>query len=410
MVVAGIVGIAAPPKAKKGLLDIHTLDLSRNRVPLSGAWAFFDNQLVTPTQAFDQSHPRYIEFPQTWNKVRPSGSGTGYATYALKVLASPDEKSLAMEFPQIYSSYTLWVNEKIVAQNGRVGTTVSEVVPQWMPQTVSFSNPGDTMRIALQIANFQHHTGGSKDPIYLASSELLQLQRSTSVTATIVESIVLTLLGVGFLLTYLFTEKKAVILYFALLCFTWALRAGFSNMYVFISFMPDFDWNTMIRIEYITLFLTMTWAIMFLSLVFPKEQSRIVKALLAGVNVLFIVYASLSTPLSFTKWLPVYLGTSAALLVFGGYVILRAWVNQRIGSTYLAFSIFLALVVFSYDVFSYKGYFDYNPLLFSICYIIIFSLMSVVLLLHLNIIKSKDKAVAMLTYKDLYKNNDITIK
>jgi hypothetical protein len=400
----------APPKAKEGVLDIHTLDLSRNRVALSGAWRFFDNELVSPAHVFAEPPMRYVEFPQTWNNVRTSDSGLGYATYGLKVIASKDEKSLALEFPQIYSSYVLWVNDKVVAQNGRVGTTMSEVVPQWMPQTVSFSNPGDTLRIVLQIANFQHHTGGSKDPIYLASSELLQLQRSTSVTANLVESITLALIGVGFLLTFIFTEKKAVILYFALLCLTWALRVGFSNLYIFISFMPDFDWNTMIRIEYITLFLTMTWAILFLSRVFPKEESRIVKALLIGVNVLFIIYACISTPLAFTKWLPVYLGTSGALLVFGAYVVLRAWVNQRMGSTHLAFSIILALVVFSYDVFSYKGYFDYNALLFSICYIIIFSLMSIVLLLHLNIIKSKEKSVSILTYKDLYKNNDIPVK
>ncbi len=410
LILGAVAASAAPPKAKEGILDIHSLDLGENRVALSGAWIFLDNQLVSPEHVFNQSLTRYGEFPQTWNKSRTSGSGQGYATYGLKVVASGDEKSLALELPQIYSSYILWINGRVVAQNGRIGTTASEVVPQWMPQTVSFTNPGDTLRVVLQIANFQHHTGGSKDPIYLASSELLELQRSTSVSANLVESIVLTLIAVGFLFTFIFTEKKAIILYFALLCFTWALRVGFSNLYIFISFMPDFDWTTMIRIEYITLFLTMIWAILFLSLVFPKEESRILKALLVGVNVLFIAYALLSTPLAFTQWLPVYLGTSAVLLVFGVYVVLRAWVNQRMGSTHLAVSIILALLVFSYDVFAYKGYFDYNPLLFSVCYIIIFSLMSVVLLLHLNIIKSKEKSVSILTYKDLYKNNDLTIK
>jgi hypothetical protein len=410
LVFTGSASLAAPPKAIKGVLDIHTLDLNRNRVALSGAWIFIDNQLVSPAHVFDPSNERHVEFPQTWNNARASRSGVGYATYGLKVVTSPDDKSLALEFPQIYSSYVLWVNDKIIAQNGRVAMSESEVVPQWMPQTVSFSNPGDTIRIVLQIANFQHHTGGSKDPIYLASSDLLQLQRSTSVTATLIESIVLGLIGVGFLLTFLFTEKKRVILYFALLCLTWALRAGFSNMYIFISFMPDFDWNTMIRIEYITLFMTMMWAILFLSRVFPKEESRIVKALLVGVNVLFIAYALLATPLAFTKWLPVYLSASGVLLIFAAYVILRAWVNQRMGSTHLAFSVLLAVIVFGYDVFSYKGYFDYNPVLFSVCYVIIFSLMSVVLLLHLNIIKSKEKSVSILTYKDLYKNNDVGVK
>lgn len=410
LLIPGIRVNADPLSAKEGILDVHTLDLSRNRVSLSGGWIFWDNQLVSPEHVFNQENPRFVQFPSPWNKVRASGNGIGFATYGLKVVAPPEAKSLALEIPQIYSSYILWVNDQIVAQNGRVGTTASETIPQWMPQTVSFTNPGDTIRIVLQIANFHHHTGGSKDPIYLAASDLLQLQRSTSVTANLIESCVLTLIAIGFLLTYFMGERKAVILFFALLCFTWALRVGFSNLYIFISFMPDFNWNAMIRIEYITLFLTMIWAILFLSLVFPREESRIVKSLLVGVNVLFTAYALLATPLAFTKWLPVYLSTSAALLLFGVYVVLRAWVNQRIGSTHVAVSIFLALLVFGYDVFAFKGYFDYNPLLFSVCYIIIFSLMSVVLLLHLNILKGKEKARSILTYQDLYKNNDLTVK
>lgn len=401
---------ANPMSAKEGVLDVHTLDLSKNRVSLAGGWIFWDNQLVSSEHVFNQENPRFVQFPSPWNKVRASGNGIGFATYGLKVVAPPEAKSLALEIPQIYSSYTLWVNDQIIAQNGRVGTTATESIPQWMPQTVSFTNPGDTIRIVLQIANFHHHTGGSKDPIYLATSDLLQLQRSTSVTANLIESCVLTLIAIGFLLTFLLGERKAVILFFALLCITWALRVGFSNLYIFIAFMPDFNWNAMIRIEYITLFLTMIWAILFLSLVFPREESRIIKSLLVGVNVLFTAYALLATPLAFTKWLPVYLSTSAALLLFGVYVVLRAWVNQRIGSTHVAVSIFLALLVFGYDVFAFKGYFDYNPLLFSVCYIIIFSLMSVVLLLHLNILKGKEKARSILTYQDLYKNNDLTVK
>ena len=56
----------------------------------------------------------------------------------------------------------------------------------------------------------------------------------------------------------------------------------------------------------------------------------------------------------------------------------------------------------------YEGVFGYNPLIFSAGYITIFSLMGIVLLVHLHVIKSSRKSISKLTYKDLYKNSDPT--
>ncbi len=331
--------------------------------------------------------------------------GSGYSTYALSVRVPADVRSLALEIPQIYSSYSLWVNKRLMAVNGRVGKSQEETVPQWMHQTVSFENPGDTLTLVLQIANFHHHLGGSKDPIYLGSSELLQSYRSMAVASNLIESGILALIAVGFLIIYLWMEKKRVIMYFALLCLTWSVRVGFSNLYVFISFLPDFNWHLMIWIEYTTLFLTMIWAILFLSRLFSKEENKIIRYLLVGSNCFFIAFTTLSSPVSFTRWIPVYLTSCGILLVYGTVTVLRAWINQRKGATYLTISILLGLLVFGYDVFAYEGLFSYNPIIFSAGYVAIFSLMCVVLLLHLNIIKTKRPSISILTYKDLYKDS-----
>ena len=64
----------------------------------------------------------------------------------------------------------------------------------------------------------------------------------------------------------------------------------------------------------------------------------------------------------------------------------------------------LGLVVFGYDVFAYEGFFAYNPIIFSAGYISIFSLMGVVLV-HLEVIRSKGKSISKPTYKDLYKEH-----
>ena len=401
LVLLGPASIIAGP-AQNGLLDLRGADLNKGRVSLTGQWYFYENQLLAPREVA-AALKSFDEFPKIWNDGRKSGTGYGYATYRLYVLPPGDIKTLALELPQIYSSYALWINNKLVAGNGTVGTSEEETVPQWMPQTVSFENPGDTLQLVLQIANFHHYKGGIKDPIYLGSAELLQRHRSMAVASNLIESVVLALIAIGFLITYLFRDQKKVVLYFALLCLTWALRVGFSNLYVFISLMPDFNWYAMIRIEYCTLFLTMIWAILFLSRVFPKEQRQILKYLLVVSNIFFIAFALLASPVSFTKWIPVYLIFCALLLLYGVVLVLRAWINERAGATYLTISILLGLLVFGYDVFAYEGFFAYNPIIFSAGYVSIFSLMGVVLLVHLDIIKSKGKSISKLTYKDLYK-------
>lgn len=395
--------IIAQPASQQGLLDGTNFDFKNDRLPLSGEWLYFEDQLISPAEAFSSKNA-FSYFPQVWNEIKKSGQG--YATHALQVIVPMQTETLALEIPQIYSSYKVWVNEKLIATNGTVGRTLAETIPQWMPQTVSFSTDSDTLKIVIQIANFHHHKGGSKDPIYLGSGELLQHHRSLAIGSNVIESLLLGFLGVVFLILYLITAKKKIIIYFALLCLTWSVRAVFSNLYTFISFVPDFNWILMIKIEYVTLFFTMIWAILFLGRVFPKEDNKIIKYLLVGSNILFITYAILTSPVSFTRWLPVYLSFCGILLIYAAFLVLKALVNERLGAAFLTISILLGVGIFTYDVFAFEGFFTYNPIVFSAGYIIIFSLMAVVLLLHLNIIKSKPQPSNSLSFNDLYKGDN----
>lgn len=400
-------GAVAQPVAQHGVLDLRQVNLKTEKVALNGEWHFVKNKLVPPQQiTYKPDEFRY--FPKIWNENQATGQG--YATYAVQVVVNEEPRELALEIPQWYSSYSLWINGQLIARNGEVGTTKAETVPQWKPQTVSFSIPHDTLKIVLQIANFHHFKGGAKDPLYLGSSELLQQQRAMATASNMVEVAVLGVLALAFLLVYLFSGRKKVIMYFALLCLTWAVRGGFSDLYLVVALFPDFDWNTLVRIEYLTLFFTMIWAILFLARIFPKEDNKIVKYALVGSNSLFAGFTLVTQPVVFTQWLPVYLSFCGVLLVYGALIVLRAWVNERIGATFLTVSILLGVMIFSYDVLSYEGFFVHNPIVFSVGYILIFSIMSIVLLLHLNIIKSRPRSSSVLTYEELYKNNDLLAK
>ena len=191
-------------------------------------------------------------------------------------------------------------------------------------------------------------------------------------------------------------------MYFALLCATWSVRAAFSNEYIIIQFMPDFNWTAMVRIEYITLYLTMIWAILFLSRLFTSESNHVVKYILVILNIIFVVFTVLNPPVFFTQLLAMYLVTSGILLFYGVIIIIHAYINERTGSTFLTISTFLGVILFSYDIFTYEGIFTFNSIIFSVGYVVMFLMMGVALLLQQNIIKSSAKTSNSLSYKDLY--------
>lgn len=389
-----------PPEAEGGLLDARGWNFNENKIALNGYWTFFENELIHISDSAKRQGS-VSHFPGIWNQ------STQYATYKLLVLLPSDTGRLAFELPQLYCSYELWVNNEKIAANGKVGATREKSIPQWLPQAVSFRKSNtDSLSIVLLISNFHHFKGGSKEPIYLGQPTMIQHHHNISVKSSVAESIVLGILGLSFFVIYYLREvRKKVTLYFSLLCFTWAIRAAFSNTYAFISYAPGFDWGIMIRIEYITLFLTVIWAILFLGRLFPNENSRTIKYILVGANCVFIALTIISSPVFFTQWLNVYLGVAGMLLLFGLTIVIRAWINERSGVRYLVVCVFLCIALFAYDIFVYEGFFHYyNAILFSVGYITMFLMMGISLLYHLQVFKG-DSSSGTLTYEDLYGKN-----
>ena len=388
----------AQPVADHGLIDAREFDFSSERLNLAGTWLMFDQQLVSPAD-LDPGQALPASFPNVWNESRKTGQGA--STYYLQILVhQPGE--LALDLPQMYSSYKLWINGQLTAANGNPGMSSIETTPQWLPQTISFAVSSDTLHLVLQIANFSHHKGGCKDPIYLSGASRMLAHHNLSNVSKLVECGTLFVVGLVFLVVYFQQGRKKLVIYFSLICFTWAVRSVFSNDYTFIHYFPDFSWTAMVRIEYITLYLTMMWAMLYLGRLFTQEGSQIIKYLLVTLNGTFVAFTLFTEPVAFTRFLPVYLITSGVVLVYGAAVVLLALINDRQGANLLTISVVLGLVTFSYDIFTYEGFFTYNSLLFSGAYIAIFLLMGLALLIKLGIVRSASKPSTILTYKDLY--------
>lgn len=385
------------PLVERGMLDLRTWNVNEHKVALTGYWNYFENELVSDSI---QKTGSLSQFPQLWNE------GVHYATYQLTILLPPNSQNLSLEIPQLYNSYQLFVNGQPLAANGKPGTSRETTTPQWLPQTVSFQHSGDTLSILLHVANFYHNKGGSKDPIYIGSSEVIQQYQSVIINSKKAEAIILMLLGFSFFaIYYIREERKKITLYFSLLCFSWAIRSIFPDNYLFTSYFPDFNWAIMVKIEYITLYSTMIWSILFLSRLFPNESSNIIKYSIVGLNCVFLIVTIVFPPIIFTQWLTVYLAVAGILIFFAFTIVIRALIHERTGVWFLVACLFLGIVLFSYDIFVYEGFFTLpNPIFFSIGYITIFAILGITLLYHLKIFKG-DGASGTLTYEDLYGKN-----
>ncbi len=405
ILVCSVLNLFAQPNSSinSELLDARQWDFSK-RLPLKGNWAFVENKILSPQELERETFYSYILFPALWNDHRDDRKGLGCATYALKVLVPDTLKTLALEIPQLYSSYKLWVNGNLIASAGTVGVDKETAVPQWIYQKISFPNQQDTLQIVLQISNFSHYKGGAKDPIYLGTPAIINNHFNWAVGSNVSGAIIVLIEGIMFLLLYK-QKRKPVILYFSLLCITWSLRSVFSNLYPLVLILPDINWELLVKIEYITLFFIAIWASLFFNYLFKDISNVIFTYLPITLNIFFIVFTLLTPALIFSQWLSLYLGVVALVILYSASLIVRSLIMERVGSWFLIASVGVGILLFGYDIAAFQSSFSYNLVLLNIGYVIIFILTALALLLHLRVLKNKSVKKEYLSYDDLFRSN-----
>jgi len=342
-----------------------------------------------------------ISFPMIWNDLNKSRRpGDGFGTFYLRIIAKQQE--YAFEIPHFYTSYSLWINGDLVAGNGTVGTTLAKSKPQWLPQTVTYKPNSDTLDIVIQVSNFYHAKGGIRENILMGLPSNLMFKRELAVDSNLVLFGGLLLASIMFANAFVIVKRDATCLYFALLCFTWGIRSLFSNLYVGIFFFPDFPWEAAVKIEYITLYLTMIWAIAFLSTLFPEDVNSLFRYLFVGCNIIFCLITLIFKATLYTQFLPVYLSFCLVLLIYIIYVLIRAFIYERQGVWLIVCCLMLGVLVFAYDLSTYEGFAYFNPVIINVGYLSMFILLAFSLASQFGILNRTSRKSDMLTYEDLY--------
>ncbi len=121
------------PIVINGLLDLRKADFSKKEYTLNGYWKLYWLQMRKPGDAPGEFE--YVKFPELWNDMMWKGSplpASGYGTYEATIILPHHEKNaLALRMPDCYTSYRLYVNGNLSANNGSPGTTKETTQPDW---------------------------------------------------------------------------------------------------------------------------------------------------------------------------------------------------------------------------------------------------------------------------------------
>ena len=280
--------------------------------------------------------------------------------------------------PDVYSAYRLWLNGKIISENGEVGKDRVSSNPFWLPITQSIHLPSRNNELVLQISNFHHSKGGiSKTPI-LGSYRQLTKKRETHLAYNLLLTGSLLMGGLFFLGLFIFGRDDKAVLWFSLFCLVYSYRIIGSEMYILHSLI-QVDWRITTMFEYIALYVSIMIFVEFILQLFPKETN---KSIVRGIQIISgaLIFLTLVTPaIIYTTVVNSYLMMLVFCIGYGAYIFVRAMINQREGAVYAVISIFILFIAFGITIFSYFRLIFPIPIVSFLSYLLFFFFQSLIL-------------------------------
>ncbi len=338
------------PVPEKGILDLRECVMDDQSIfDLDGEWLFHWEKLLDPAN-FDQQAITGIPVtvPSYWKSYEVDGKslpGFGYGTYSLMVILPEDYHSaICFDIPLFDVAYKFYLNQRLVSENGEVGTSREEEKPWYQPASFCYIPDTDTLQILIQVSNFNHRRGGFWQSLVIGSASKVMERKERRRIFNYSTIGVLFFFMVFFLIFWSFTRKEVLMLFFALTTLGILLRSVNTGLYTSNAFL-DTPWAWQIRMEYLGSYLAQLFGMIFLHKIFPNRfMNRIIR-----VNTILMALASISLFI-----LPVHLfsyemfGYQPVLVLFLAYylfVSLFGTIKRRTMDT--VFFVSLAFFIFT---------------------------------------------------------------
>ncbi len=325
------------PKAVKGVLDLTDWDFQKDGpADLSGEYEFYWMQYLSPSDFSKEpllEKTGFIKVPGYWKDYEIEGGklrGDGYATYRLNIILNKQKGALALGIREVSNAYTLYINGRKAASLGVPGKDRETTVARQLHQVVAFEPQTSPIEIILQVSNFHHRRGGGP-------WEVIRLGTEKEIRGSYVRrlSLDLFLFGSIFIMAlyhlglFLFRKKDRSPFYFSIFCFLISTRLLTTGGRYLAFYLPNLDWEVLIKLEYLSFYLSVPVFALFIRSVFPKFSKRVLHVL----EVLAIVFSCIvlfTSARFFSYTVNPYELITIFTIIYGLYIVIVSFLHKNI--------------------------------------------------------------------------------
>lgn len=313
------------------------------RTQLAGPWDFYYGKLLSSDQVRNALKPDLqLSELKSWDELEIDGKPLpvhGVATYSTLLILPSNQPNLAIQMPFVSASYQVYIDDVLVASSGHAGAANSKYLARMVRRNLMLPATMDTVRLVVQVANYDMFWSGMAEPPILSLYEtaLLDSSFSNAVNLGIIGGLLA--MALYHILIYIFRRKEKSMLYFGLLCTIVMLRfavLGDHYIYEWLNFYSGF-FNIWVqtRAYFLLTYLMVFVGFKFLESLYPADVNIWVSRVYGGLLAMYALFSlAVPTPVFTASLLgaQIVLGIAVLYLVF---VIARAAYLSRPDARFL---------------------------------------------------------------------------
>jgi signal transduction histidine kinase/CheY-like chemotaxis protein len=287
------------PFAKDGILDLRGVELQDHQpFTLNGEWLFYREQLIDPQkmeEPLSDLRPTEITVPSGWREIVSEDDRLhyGYGTYRLRILLAGQSEPYTLNFKEIRSSATVFVNGKKVAEMGRVGETAESAIPDYRPFEVTIDGNLQEIDLVIQFSNFHtsRSAGIAKSILFGTSTAVNKAQTQSFMMQFVVVTILLLHCIYAFVIFLAFVRKKELV-YLSLAFLSAALSVLVDDDKILLYLLPAISWETWIKLLYISYASSAFFMLQFSKSLMMRNSNGTTRlfTLFKVINLIYLLY------------------------------------------------------------------------------------------------------------------------
>lgn len=377
LVLGMLVSLTVRAEAEKGEWTGSTTE---QQVALQGEWHFYYGAHVSAQEAIETGD--FLTVPQLWKGKTAQGielSPIGCATYVLRINHEESAREMALQIPDLYTSYQAFWNGQPIAANGKPSCSSDKERRFWQHKVTTVTlQPGQNV-LMLWVSNHEHSKGGITNPITLGAEDLLNQQYQSRFSRDVFLTGALIMGGLFFFGLFLFGQHDRSALFFSLFCIVYSYRIIGFDFYSINLIFNDLPWLFTLKLEYLSLFIAVALFGLYVRHLYPKESSPTLIYLLTILSGFFAISVILFPPFWFTQLVNPYFIIILGYIIYAVVVYVKAVLKKETGARIALLSVVFIFVVFVYLIFNYLGFLPDFPGLTFVGYIVFFFLQSLIL-------------------------------